>query len=63
MSVAFIDQHRHTYGVEPICRVPPIAPSTYFRHKAAQRDPLKRSARAQLDAVHALARRQALTVG
>ena len=45
--VAFIDDHRKTYGVESICRVLPIAPSTYFRHKAEQRDPLKRSARAQ----------------
>jgi putative transposase len=49
--VTFIDDHRKTYGVEPICRVLPIAPSTYFRHKAEQRDPTKRSARAQRDAV------------
>ena len=35
--VAFIDDHRQAYGVEPICRVLPIAPSTYFRHKAEQR--------------------------
>jgi putative transposase len=49
--VAFIDDHRTTYGVEPICRVLPIAPSTYFRHKALQRDPTKRSARAQQDEV------------
>jgi putative transposase len=49
--VAFIDDHRTTYGVEPICRVLPIAPSTYFRHKAQQRDPTKRSARAQRDEV------------
>src|SRR5256712_6744174 len=49
--VAFIDGHRKTYGVESICRVLPIAPSTYFRHKAEQRDPLKRSARAQRDDV------------
>jgi transposase-like protein len=27
--IAFIDDHRDTYGVEPICRVLPIAPSTY----------------------------------
>jgi putative transposase len=49
--VTFIDQHRATYGVEPICRVVPIAPSTYFRWKAAQADPTKRSARAVRDAV------------
>jgi len=49
--VAFIDDHRKTYGVEPICRVLPIAPSTYFRHNAEQRDPTRRSARAQRDAI------------
>jgi putative transposase len=49
--VAFIDDHRKAYGVEPICRVLPIAPSTYFRYKAAQRDPTQRSARAQRDEV------------
>ena len=49
--VAFIDDHRKTYGVEPICHVLPIAPSTYFRHKAEQRDPTRRSARAQHDEV------------
>jgi putative transposase len=49
--VAFIDQHKGTYGVEPICRVLPIAPSTYFHRKAEERDPTRRSARAQRDAV------------
>jgi putative transposase len=49
--VAFIDDHRKTYGVEPICRVLPIAPSTYYRRKGEQRDPRKRSARAQHDEV------------
>jgi putative transposase len=47
--VAFIDAHRAAYGVEPICRVVPIAPSTYFRHKAHQGDPTRRSVRAQRD--------------
>jgi transposase InsO family protein len=47
--VAFIDVHRKTYGVEPICRVLPIAPSTYFRRKSHQTDPTRRSARAQRD--------------
>ncbi len=28
--IAFIDDHRDAYGVEPICRVLPIAPSTYL---------------------------------
>src|SRR5579864_7171709 len=49
--VTFIDDHRIAYGVEPICRVLPIAPSTYFRRKAEQRDSSTRSARAQRDAV------------
>src|SRR5262245_19717002 len=49
--VAFIDEQRAVYGVEPICRVLPIAPSTYFRRKAHQADPTRRSARAQRDEV------------
>jgi putative transposase len=49
--VTFIDQQRATYGVEPICRVVPIAPSTYFRWKAAQADPTKRAARTIRDEV------------
>jgi putative transposase len=47
--VAFIDEHRKVYGVEPICRVLPIAPSTYFRYKVLERDPSRRSARARSD--------------
>ena len=47
--VAFIDQHRDTYGVEPICAVLPIAPSTYFLRKAQQQDPTQRSARRTRD--------------
>jgi putative transposase len=47
--VTFIDQHRDTYGVEPICAVLPIAPSTYFLRKAQQQDPETRSARARRD--------------
>jgi transposase InsO family protein len=49
--VAFIDAHRAEYGVEPICRVVPIAPSTYFKRKAEERDPSRRSTRAQQDAI------------
>jgi putative transposase len=48
--VAFIDQHRDSYGVEPICAVLPIAPSTYFLCKTKQRDPARRSARSTRDA-------------
>jgi len=49
--VGFINDHRETYGVESICRVVPIAPSTYYRHRARQIDPTKRSARAVRDEV------------
>jgi len=49
MMVAFIDQHRATYGVESICSLLPIAPSTYFRHQAERRDPARRSPRARRD--------------
>jgi putative transposase len=30
--IAYIHAHKHRYGVEPICRVLPIAPSTYYQH-------------------------------
>ena len=45
----FIDAHRATHGVEPICKVLQIAPSGYRRHAALQRDPQRRCARARLD--------------
>ena len=47
--VLFIDQHRNVYGVEPICTVLPIAPSTYYRCKELARAPEKRSTRARRD--------------
>jgi len=47
--VRFVDDHRDVYGVESICAVVPIAPSTYFLAKARQADPTCRSARAQRD--------------
>jgi len=46
----FIDAHRETYGVEPICRILAIAPSGYYEHKAREADPGRRPARAQRDA-------------
>src|SRR4051812_704669 len=49
--IAFIDDHRATYGVEPICRVLPIAPSTYHAHAARRADPGRLPARARRDAV------------
>lgn len=47
--VDFIDENRADYGVQPICRQLPIAPSTYFEHKACEADPSRRSARARRD--------------
>ena len=46
----FIDAHRDEYGVEPICRVLPIAPSTYRAHARRLADPALRSDRAKRDA-------------
>jgi transposase InsO family protein len=51
MMVAFIDNHRKVQGVEPICKVLPIAPSTYYDHKAKEVDPKKRSPRQKRDEV------------
>ena len=47
--IGFIDDHRAAYGVEPICRVLPIAPSTYHADAAKRADPSKLSARASRD--------------
>jgi hypothetical protein len=47
--IAFIDDHRGAYGVEPICKVLPIAPSTYYAHAAKRADPIRWSARARRD--------------
>jgi putative transposase len=46
--IAFIDDHREAYGVEPICKVLPIAPSTYHAHVAKRGDSAKLPARAKL---------------
>lgn len=48
--IAFIDDHKGSHGVEPICAVLPIAPSTYFDRLAKRADPAKLSARASRDA-------------
>jgi len=47
--MSFIDEHRDAYGVEPICAVLPIAPSTYYERKAQQANPARLSARARRD--------------
>jgi putative transposase len=48
--VSFIDGHRGVYGVEPICAVLPIAPSTYYERKAREADPERLPPRAKRDA-------------
>jgi transposase InsO family protein len=48
--IAFIDDHRASYGVEPICRQLPIAPSTYHAHRARRDDPSRLSGRTKRDA-------------
>jgi len=47
--VSYIDTHRDRFGVESICRVLPIAPSTYYAHRQQVTDPTRRSRRAQRD--------------
>ena len=47
--VAFIDEHRDAHGVEPICEMLPIAPSTYYDHLAKRADPARLSDRARRD--------------
>ena len=48
--VTGIDEYKGRFGVEPVCAILPIAPSTYYGHKAQERDPERRSARARSDA-------------
>lgn len=47
--VAFIDEHRGDYGVEPICKLLPIAPSTYHRCKTLEKHPEQHSDRTEHD--------------
>ena len=48
--IGFIDEHKDRYGIEPICGVLPIVPSTYYAHQAQRKDPQRRSQRAKRDA-------------
>ena len=48
-TIAFIDDQRAIYGVEPICKALPIAPRTYYKRAAQRRDPLRLSERASRD--------------
>jgi putative transposase len=47
--VGFIEEQRAEYGVEPICAVLPIAPATYYEHRARRHDPDRRCERARRD--------------
>ncbi|NKE74168.1 IS3 family transposase [Ochrobactrum sp. MC-1LL] len=47
--ISFIDEHRSVLGVEPICRLLPIAPSTYYEVVAKRTDVGRLSARARRD--------------
>jgi transposase InsO family protein len=48
--VRYIDEHKDRFGVEPICKMLPIAPSTYYELKAREIDPARLPARARRDA-------------
>lgn len=50
--IAFIEEHREAFGVEPICRVLPIAPSSFHAHQAVIREPDQASARTRGDVAH-----------
>jgi len=47
--IGFIEEHRPVYGVEPICEVLPIAPATYYEHRARRLDPERRPERVKRD--------------
>jgi transposase InsO family protein len=48
--IRYIDDHRHRFGVESICKTLPIAPSTYYEQKAREADPGRLPARVRRDA-------------
>ncbi|MEZ6196793.1 MAG: IS3 family transposase [Planctomycetota bacterium] len=50
VMVRFIDDHRDEYGVEPICELMPIAPSTYYEEKRREAEPERRPQRFHRDA-------------
>ena len=47
--VGFIEEERAVYGVEPMCAALPIAPATYYEHRARRLDPDRRSEGARRD--------------
>jgi transposase InsO family protein len=48
--ISFIDAYRDDHGVEPICKVLPIAPSTYHAHARRRANPETAPARVKRDA-------------
>jgi len=56
--IAFIDAHRKVHGVEPICRLLPIAPSTYHEQAARSRNPDRMPARRKRDIILCRGHRQ-----
>jgi hypothetical protein len=48
--IAFIEEHRDVFGVEPICKVLPLAPSTYYERLGITKNPDRASIRAKSDA-------------
>ncbi len=49
LMVGFTDAHRNAHGVEPICAVLPIVPSTYYDHLAKRADPARLSDQTRRD--------------
>ena len=47
--ISFVDAYRDKHGVEPICKVLPIAPSTYHAHAARRAAPNTAPARVRRD--------------
>ncbi|MBP7698905.1 MAG: hypothetical protein KA261_13955 [candidate division Zixibacteria bacterium] len=45
--MSFIDEHRDAHGVESICAMLPIAPSTYYQRKGQEAHPERLSARSR----------------
>jgi transposase InsO family protein len=47
--VDFVDEQNKVFGVGPLCKELPIAPSTYYEHKSCERDPSRRSPKRKRD--------------
>jgi hypothetical protein len=56
--IDFMEDHHDDYGIEPMCKVLCIAPSTWYARKAEKADPDKRSNRAKADDAISLKIRQ-----